>query len=235
MKSEVWLGDNMEFMSTFPDKFFDLAIPDPPYGIDSVNIASKKSGKKYGKSMGNYSKVIAKDWDKCIPDKAYFDELFRVSKNQIIWGGNYFIEHLHNTSCMLVWDKVNGTFSFADAELAWTSFKSTVHIFKYRWNGMLQENMRYKEKRIHPTQKPVELYKLILNEYTKVGDKILDTHMGSQNSRIAAYNLGLDYWGCEIDKDYYKEGCNRFEIESKKTKLSFFPTLNHIKNTNTLF
>ena len=146
-------GDCMEYMATLPDKCFDLAICDPPYGI-------KQDGKS-NNSRGMLAKptIFAdKDWDRKIPSKECFNELFRVSQNQIIWGGNFFVEHLQNSSCWIVWDKLN-TADFADCELAYTSFKTAVRKFSFIWNGMLQGNMKNKEIRIHPTQKPVALYK----------------------------------------------------------------------------
>jgi site-specific DNA-methyltransferase (adenine-specific) len=141
-----------------------------------------------------------------------------VSTNQIIWGGNYFIEHLKNTSCVVVWDKDNSG-NFADCELAWTSFKSAVRKFQYRWNGMLQENMKNKEYRQHPTQKPVALYEWILKNYAKPGDKILDTHLGSGSSRIAAYDADLDFTGYEIDEDYFNAQEARFKAHTSQIRI----------------
>lgn len=153
--------DCMEFMSGVPDKYYDLVLADPPYGI---NIA--KGGQVGGKKCAKVSQYNKSEWDKSIPPAEYFKEVMRISKQQIIWGGNYMIEYLKNTPCFIVWDK-NNTGNFADAELAWTSFNSPVRIFKYTWNGMLQENMKDKEDRIHPTQKPVQLYKWLLKNYAK--------------------------------------------------------------------
>jgi site-specific DNA-methyltransferase (adenine-specific) len=143
-----------------------------------------------------------------------------VSKNQIVWGANHFISRLpYDSSCWIVWDKDNSG-DFADCELAWTSFKSAVRKFKWRWNGMLQEKMGVeKEERIHPTQKPVSLYKWLLSKYAQPGNKILDTHMGSQSSRIAAYQMGFDYWGWEIDKEYFENGNKRFTEQTAQLKL----------------
>lgn len=150
------------------------------------------------------------------PPIKYFIELIRVSKNQIIWGANHFINLIpYPSPCWLVWDKDNGTTKFADCELAYTSFEYPVKKFKFTWNGMLQGDMKNKETRIHPTQKPVKLYEWCLVNFAKQGDKILDTHLGSQSSRIAAYKLGFDFWGFEIDKDYFEQGNQRFEKESK--------------------
>lgn len=204
MESKVFNEDCMIGMARFPDGYFELAIVDPPYGIDVC-----KSGKVGGEKCAKVSEYTKSDWDSEIPNKKYFDELMRVSKNQIIWGGNYMIENLYNTPCFLVWDKDN-TGNFADCELAWTSFDTAVRMFTFRWNGMLQQNMKEKETRIHPTQKPKQLYRWILQNYAKPGDKILDTHVGSGSSRIACMQDGFDFIGFEIDKDYFEAQEKRF-------------------------
>lgn len=203
----------MEYMKNTADKFFDLAIVDPPY-FDGPN-RSGYYGKGYS-SLGvqrakHYDDV--KSWD--IPDKQYFDELKRISKNQIIWGANHFSGKFDSSSpSWIVWDKDNGKSSFADAELAYTSFSTAVRIFKYLWNGMHQGSMggdvRKNTPRIHPTQKPVPLYDWLLLNYAKKGQRILDTHLGSGSSAIAAHYFGCDFVGCEIDEDYYKAACERF-------------------------
>jgi site-specific DNA-methyltransferase (adenine-specific) len=156
--------------------------------------------------------------DSRIPEQKYFMELMRVTVNQIIFGGNYFIKHLNNTSCFIVWDKDNSGY-FADAELAWTSFKTATRIFKYRWNGMLQENMKNKENRIHPTQKPVALYDWLLRNYAKQGQRILDTHLGSASSAIAAHYFGCDFVGTEIDVDYFNAAKERFDRETRQVAM----------------
>jgi len=156
--------------------------------------------------------------DSTIPEERFFTELMRVSENQIIWGGNYFINYLSNTPCSIVWDKDNSG-NFADCELAWTSFKTAVRKFTFRWNGMLQEDIKNKEYRIHPTQKPVKLYEWLLKNYAKQGDKILDIHGGSMSIAIACYNLDFDLTLFEIDKDYYEAGVNRFEEHKKQQRL----------------
>lgn len=202
----------MDFLSKFPDKYFDLIIDDPPYGIGedgSKNNSRNKIAiaKSYVAYSGNDSEA---------PPPEYFEELKRISHHQIIWGANHFISHLPvpaDASCWLVWDKDNGNSHFADCELAWTSFHSAVRKFKYRWNGMWQENMKHKEKRIHPNQKPVALYGWLLNNYAKLGYKIGSPHMGSQSDRIAAYKLGFDFWGCDKDEHYFKTGDERFRSE----------------------
>ena len=204
--------DCMEGMKEIPDKYFELAIVDPPYGI-------KMDGGKIGcDNLGSATDYIKKDWDSSAPEKAYFDELMRVSKNQIIRGANHFISRFgKDSSCWIVWDKDN-TGNFADCELAWTSFPSAVRKFKFRWNGMLQENMKNKEVRIHPTQKPVALYSWQLRNYAHPGDKILDTHVGSASSLIACENLGFQYVGFELDKDYYDAATKRIEDSRKQIK-----------------
>ena len=213
MTSDVMNIDCLEYMRSLPDKAFQLAIADPPYGI---NIAGR------GLYKGDFTKcahrhVFAdKDWDMKAPDKEWFDELLRISENQIIWGANHFISRIpYDSPCWIVWDKDNGTTKFADCELAWASFDSPVRKFKFMWNGMLQENMSQKEERIHPTQKPVALYAWLLKNYAKQGDRIFDPMMGSQSSRIAAYKMGFDYVGCELDKEYFAKGCERFDRECR--------------------
>ena len=202
--------DCMVGMKQFPDKYFELAIVDPPYGInmDGGKIGGGKCG-----TAKNYTK---KQWDDKPPDKSYFDELIRVSKNQIIWGANHFISRIpYDSSCWIVWDKDN-TGNFADCELAWTSFNTAVRKYRYRWNGMLQENMKNKEIRIHPTQKPVALYKWLLKNYANKGDKILDTHVGSASSIIACIDMGFEYMGFEIDKEYYEAAQERMRIHMQQ-------------------
>ena len=205
--------DCMEYMKTIQDKHFDLAIVDPPYGLgDKLKPRGGMIG-KYGSfdGMGKHS------WDNQPPSKEYFGELKRVSKEQIIWGANYFIENLTNTQCFIVWDKQNGGNPMADCELAWTSFKNKVariysgHIFK----GIGCTNY----KSIHPTQKPVLLYKWILQNFAVQGMKILDTHGGSMSSAIACHNMGFDMVLCEIDREYYKLGVKRYHDEIKQLKL----------------
>ena len=217
--SEVKLMDCMDYMRGFPDKFFELAVVDFPYGIKQDGRKNHTRGKGTG-FAGSKSKgvVSAKDYrnnakyDSSAPDVQYFNEVIRVSKNQIFWGANHFINRMpYNSSAWIVWDKMNGESDFADCELAWTSFNCAVRKFQFKWNGMLQGDMKNKEERIHPNQKPVALYVWILNEYAKPGDKILDPMTGSQNSRIAAYKLGFNYWGCENDPQHYQNGCARFE------------------------
>lgn len=189
-------------MSRYPDKFFDLAIVDPPYGI-GMDGNNNWSGSKHEK----------KDWDNEAPPVEYFHELKRVSKNQIVWGANHFISRMpYDSSAWIYWDKKNDGFSFADGELAWTSFDKAIRCIRIHRSQIFKEYSH-----IHPTQKSVMLYEWILQNYAKPNDKILDTHMGSQSSRIAAYLMGFDYWGWEIDKEYFDKGDKRFkEITSQQ-------------------
>ena len=198
---------NMELMARYPDNYFDLAIVDPPYGIGEDGLKNHSRGK-----ATKATKYTAKNWDSSAPNKEYFKELLRVSKKVIIWGANHFIENIPNanSSCWIVWDKDN-TGDFADCELAWTNFETAVRKIKIRWNGMLQEDMKNKEIRIHPTQKPVALYKWILDKYAKPNDKILDTHLGSMSIAIACADYGFDLYGCELDSEYYKKGLERVQ------------------------
>ena len=206
MKSRAYNMDCMSGMEMYPDKHFDLAIVDPPYGIKQdghrANNRSKLAkSKKYHKAL----------WNMSAPDGAFFEELFRISKNQIIFGANHFISKIPiDSSCWIVWDK-NNSGHFADCELAWTSFGTAVRQFTYTWNGMVQEDMRDKEIRIHPTQKPIALYRWILRNYTKPGDKILDTHLGSGSSRIACSEAGYDFTGFEFDEKYFAASEERYQ------------------------
>ena len=213
--SVVYNEDCVEGMKRFSDNHFDLAIVDPRYGIDINNQSQGKGGGVARKI--DYTK---KDWDKTAPEIIYFNELRRVSKNQIIWGANHFISRLPiDSSCWVVWDKDNGETDFADCELAWTSFKTAVRRFKWTWAGMRQQNMKNKEERIHPTQKPIALYKWLLMNYASEGNLILDTHLGSGSSRIAAYDLGYDFIGFEIDPEYYEKQEKRFKNFSAQQRL----------------
>jgi len=201
--------DCMDAMREFPDKFFELAIIDVPYGIGEDG--SKNHSRSKLAIAKNY-KAFAGNDEKC-PDQEYFDELFRISKNQIIWGANHFISKIpFDSSCWIVWDKQNSG-DFADCELAWTSFKSAVRKFTFMWNGMLQGNMKCKEERIHMCQKPIALYEYLLTNYAHRGDKILDTHVGSASSLIACHRMGFEYWGFELDGDYFRAASERLEKE----------------------
>jgi len=205
--------DNMELMARYEDNHFDLAIVDPPYGIG----ADGQVGSSNKSKLGNYKK---KEWDKTPSNKLFFKELKRVSKNQIIWGANHFVENIPkaNSSCWIVWDKQN-TGNFADSELAYTSFKTSVRNYKCKWNGMFQYDMKNKEVRIHPTQKPIRLYEWLLMNYAKEGDKILDTHLGSGSIALACHNLGYDLTACELDKEYYDAAIKRIEQHKAQQRL----------------
>ena len=208
MSIELLNMDCMEYMATLPDKAFDLAIVDVPYGIGENGDRNASRGKL----------AVAQDYkafaggDREAPPVEYFNELQRVSRNQIVWGANHFIDRIAKpSSCWVVWDKVTGNSDFADSELAWTSFKTAVRNFRFQWSGMLQGDMKNKEARIHPTQKPVKLYEWLLTNYAKPGQRILDTHLGSGSSAIAAHYFGVDFVGCELDTDYYNAAKKRFE------------------------
>lgn len=199
--SEVYLEDCVKALKRFNDNHFDLAIVDPPYGI-----GDKFKGGKTGKM--NFNEIVNKDWDK-VPSDEYFAELQRVSKNQIIWGGNYF--NLPPTRCFIVWDKIiSEDFSLAMAELAWTSFDKLAKIYKLQVP---------KNGKIHPTQKPVKLYDWLLHNYAKPNDLILDTHLGSGSSRIAAYKGGFNFVGFEIDQEYYEKQEKRFNDFKSQLRL----------------
>jgi len=172
-----------------------------------------------GGVLAKQSRYKATSWDANIPTAKYFTELRRVSKNQIIWGGNYFINHLQNTPCVIAWDKDNGDNYFADFELAWASFSTAARLYKYKWQGMLQGNMKDKEHRIHPTQKPVALYRWLLANYAKPGDTILDTHMGSGSIAIACHYAGHRLTACELDAEYYRDALERVERETRQQTL----------------
>ncbi len=206
----------MDLMARYKDNYFDLAIVDPPYGINM------DGGRIGGSVLAKTTNYIKKEWDNNSPNLKYFNNLFRVSKNQIIWGANHFINKIPiNSPAWIVWDKLNGDNNFADCELAWTSFKSAVRKYNFRWAGMLQGNMKYKEHRIHPTQKPVKLYEWLLMNYAKEGDKILDTHLGSGSIAIACHNLGFDLTACELDKDYYEAAMKRLKEHQSQLRINY--------------
>jgi len=229
--------DNMALMARYPDKYFDLAIVDPPYGIGADKHHLIPTG---GKAVAPKKQYHSGDWDKSAPKDEYFIELFRVSKNVIIWGANHFINKIpFDSPCWIVWDKINGENNFADCELAWTSFNTSVRQFRFKWQGMLQGDMKNKEHRIHPTQKPVALYKWILNKYAKIkcdhkheehyrhlcsdcknsNVKILDTHLGSGSIAIACHDLEYDLTACELDTEYFNAAMKRINNHKKQLKL----------------
>ena len=189
---KLYNADCMEVMKTFKDKQFSLAIIDPPYGIGMD-----------GNNNWSGSKHEVKDWDNGAPSTEYFSELMRISKNQIVWGANHFISRMpFDSKCWLIWDKKNDGFSFADGEMAWTSFDTAVRFFRYHRGQQT-------DKRIHPTQKPVQLYKWLLQNYAKEGDTILDTHFGSLSIGIACHDMKFDLTAIELDADYYEQAKQR--------------------------
>jgi site-specific DNA-methyltransferase (adenine-specific) len=214
IKMDLRNCDCVDLMKEFPDKHFELAIVDPPYFED------------YGKEIYPGSKISttgikrnrfhSKFWN--VPDEKYFNELFRVSKNQIIWGCNYYAKFIPFVG-RIVWDKQNDLSSFSKAEIAAKSINIGVDMFRYMWNGMLQGDMKNKEERVHPTQKPVALYKWLLQNYAKKGDKILDTHLGSMSSVIACYDEKFDITGSELDPDYFKAGMERVKKHTSQVRL----------------
>lgn len=206
MTIELLNIDCMKYMAAQPENAFDLAIVDPPYGIGAA-----KNPVKAGKWKRDIHK--SKDWDSEPPESAYFKELKRVSRNQIIWGGNYFLDNLGATPCFVVWDKKLENGWLADCELAWTSFKTQTKKFT---RHHIEDHNEGRTIRIHPTQKPVKLYEWLLANYAKEGYKILDTHLGSGSSAIAAHYGKFDFVGCELDEDYYKAAKERFDRETRQ-------------------
>lgn len=220
--------DCMELMRSTPDKYYDLAIVDPIYG--DVTAGGYITGKSRG-GVGPHPTYNQEMWEQPKTGKEYFDELFRISKNQIIFGGNYFMKEIaQDSQCWIVWDKCHPEgIKFADAELAWTSFNRATRIFRFLWNGMcqgtpgngtkMQGNKALNEKRIHPAQKPVALYRWIFKEFANPGDKLIDTHLGSASSRIAAYDAGLDFTGCEIVKEIFDAAEERFTAHAAQMSI----------------
>jgi len=217
----IYNGDCMDLLKQTPNKYYDLCIIDPPYGIgmDKTHFetkSSKSKAREYGE----------KKWDTKSPDEDYFKELMRVSKNQIIWGANHFISKIpFDSSCWVVWDKDNGGSLHADCELAYTSFKTAVRKFTFKWQGMLQGDMKNKEIRIHPTQKPIQLYEFLIKEYSKPNFKILDTHFGSGSIALAVDKANtldkknLTFVGIELDPDYFQAAIKRFNEYKRQLTL----------------
>ena len=201
--------DNMALMARYPDNFFDLAIVDPPYGINMDG--QKKSINKNPKH--NRKQHTQKNWDSCIPDIKYFTELKRVSKNQIIWGGNYFTEYLNPTKAWIFWYKGQRDLTMSDGEMAWTSIDTVTRQFELNRASLIAQNT------FHPTEKPYKLYKWILDKYAKPNDKILDTHLGSGSIAIACHDYGFELTACELDKDYYEKAIERIKNHTNQQKL----------------
>lgn len=212
---KIYNQDCLVAMEKMSDNQFDLAIVDPPYGInaDKKNSVKKLQSKKSKSLSKNYGH---QNWDSAIPDNCYFTELKRVSKKQIIWGANYF----NLQGGMLYWHKRVTMPTYSQGELAWLSWLNKVDFVDIAWHGMIQHDMKNKEVRIHPTQKPVKLYEWLLINYANKGDKILDTHLGSGSIAIACHNLGYDLTGYEIDKDYYNSAIKR--LEQHKSQIRMF-------------
>jgi site-specific DNA-methyltransferase (adenine-specific) len=205
MTSHIENIDCMEFMRQFPNKYFDLAVVDPPYGIGAAKEKPHNGWKDWG----------IKKWDNQVPDAEYFMELFRVSKNQIVWGANHFISKMpYDSPCWLIWDKGQRDFSLADGEMAWSSFSKAMRIKSYSRPKALMEG------KIHPTQKPVALYDWIFSNFAEPGMKIIDTHLGSGSSRISADKCGMNFWGCELDTEYFNAHQKRWE--NYKSQLTIF-------------
>ena len=209
-KIQITNEDNMLLMARYPDKYFDLAIVDPPYGIDLANM-NMGLGNTPKASKSKNRKWKAKNWDSAIPSNEYFKELFRVSKNQIIWGGNYF--NLLICNKFIIWDKeIPEGLSFSDCEYAWTSFSGANKIFRY--SAYLN-----KSEKFHPTQKPPQLYKWLVDKYAKENDRILDTHLGSGSIAIACHDYKFDLTACELDKEYFDKAIQRINNHTAQTKL----------------
>lgn len=206
---KAYNADCMEIMKQYPDKYFDLAIVDPPYGL-GIDFQKKRIQKNIKNNRKEHKR---KDWDSDIPDISYFDELFRVSKNQIIFGGNYFVKYIFPTKGWVIWDKGQYDLTMSDCEIAFTSFNSKTRIIKMNRVELLKQGT------IHPTEKPIQLYRKLLHFYAKQGDKILDTHGGSMSIAIACHDLEFDLVIIEKDKDYYKEAIKRLKFNQRQLKL----------------
>ena len=210
--------DCMSYMATLPDKYFDLACVDPPYGIgfDGDSTLGNNSSEKWKAPLKN-DKYQIKDWDKERPGKEYFDELNQIAKAKIIWGGNYFTDLLPPSGGWIIWDKgVAVGMSLSEAEMAWTNAANNIKQCKFLWSGFRKCEIT---ERFHPTQKPVKLYDWLLHNYAKPGQRVFDSHLGSGSSAIAAHYYGVDFVGCELDKDYYDAAVNRFKLATAQTSL----------------
>ncbi|KAA2223004.1 DNA methyltransferase [Chryseobacterium sediminis] len=215
--------DNMELMARYPDGYFDLAIVDPPYGI-GIDGQKKYVSKNPKHNRKNHDK---KNWDSCIPSINYFKELFRVSRNQIVWGGNYFTEFLNPTKAWIFWYKGQNDLTMSDGEMAWTSFDKVTRQININRAELI------KQKTFHPTEKPIKLYKWLLDKYAKPGDKILDTHLGSGSIAIACYDYGFELTACELDTDYYRASIERITRHIAFNQSLFSPE--QLNQQNTLF
>lgn len=209
-KITLYNADCMEIMKGFKDKQFDLAIVDPPYGINGGVDNRQAIETKSGNNLRRFARKGGMEWDVSIPKKEYFDEIMRVSKNQIIWGGNYFLDYLGATRCLICWDKMTYIPSMSQMEVAWTSFSSHTQYVKINSNQL---------DRIHISQKPIKLYKWLLNKYAKAGDTILDSHLGSGSSAIAAHDGGYEFTGIELDEEYYNAAKQRLILHQRQLNL----------------
>lgn len=235
--TEVYNMDCMEYMKGLPDGHFDLCIADPPYGISVTDrhrtgektVLVGGGGRPFGGKAANQNARVRPPCesqfypafdDSSPPNEEVFRELERVSKHLIVWGGNFFIDKLKPASCMIVWDKKRRGLDQADCEIAWTNLPGQSRVFEFRWNGMLQGNMKHKEERIHACQKPVALYKYLLSTFAKPGDKIFDPYLGSGSSRIAAYDLGFDFVGTELSDVYFRLEEERFREHTQQTRMN---------------
>jgi len=222
--AQLFNQDCIEILKSYPDKSIDIIITDPQYGLKQWTGKRKRRGGPVKQRGGKTLDVSAKEWgdqkwDYDIPDPKYFEEMIRVSNNQIIFGGNYFAHLLPASPCWIVWDKQN-TGNFADFEMAWTSFKTAARFFRYRWNGMMQGNIQNKklnEKRVHPTQKPVALMEWVISKYTKSGETVLDPFMGSGTTGIACANLGRKFIGVEKEKNFFDIAEERIKTAEAQT------------------
>ncbi len=219
---ELRLTDCLEYMRDVPDKHFSLCITDPPYGI-SQPAFREESKNKVCKNKQYHTAI----WNQCCPNSEYFNQLFRISNNQIIWGANYFLSHLKEGTKWIFWGKQTEDAQWGDGELAYTSFPGAITKFDFAWNGMIQGDMKNKETRIHPTQKPVHLYKWLLKNYAKPGDRIFDSHGGSMSSVIACYDGGFNMVCCELDPDYFESAVTRVLNHAKQ--LDMFNPAQEIK------
>ncbi len=222
-KIELTNEDNMALMARYPDNYFDLAIVDPPYGIGAdkaQNLAAEQRIKSNGKSKAGrgYKQYKQTEWDENIPKKEYFNELKRVSKNQIIWGANYMTDYLPPSMGWVIWNKMQREFSLADGEMAWTSFNRALRIYDLSRGQAIQENNIGLDK-FHPTAKPISLYKWLIDKYAKDGDKILDTHLGSGSIAIACHEYGFELTACELDTEYYEKAVERIKNHVAQQKL----------------
>lgn len=209
-KIQITNEDNMALMARYPDGYFDLAIVDPPYGL-KLETVSSPSAKNRNSQQKFYNDLKQKRWDDYTPNKKYFDELKRVSKNRIVWGGNYMAEYLGNTKCILIWDKMTYIPTMSQFEFAFCSFNKHPKMVKINSTDI---------DRMHPTQKPIALYKWLLEKYAKQGDKILDTHLGSGSIAIACHDYGFELTACELDKEYYDNAIKR--IRNHTAQLTIF-------------